>query len=538
MLQVLKRYILPAVMLILAAQVLVVAQRKSSKKKVSVNQVSKEDLEAQRTAILGEIKKTQDQLKELQKDKNASLQQLTALQSKLDARQALIGNINNEISLIGDNIADATNDVDNLKLSLKDLQMHYSELIRYSYKQRTSQDMVMFIFSSKNFYEAMTRYKYVKQYRDYRKLQAEKILMASKNIKDKIFTLEQQRKQKDAFLQQQEEQRKVLAMETSQKNGVVLDLKGKEKELLSKVQNQKLVADKLNSAINAAIRREIAIARKKAEEESRRIAKEKTDRDRRERDAAIAKRKAAEEEKRRLAEEERQRKINAVTAIKNADRKRNSAATGGAIPTGKPLAGAKKPINTGTPAPTPKPVAADKPTPRYVAKTEDPTAKPSTPTSAADGSSYANDLSDESRQLSNNFEANRGYLIAPASGYICEHFGKNKHPVYNVVTENYGVDIRTSKGSQVKTVFGGEVSSVFYIAGAGNNILVNHGTYFTLYSKIDKAMVTKGQKLTARQAIGTVMTDAEGNNQVHFEIWKVGASGALQKMNPEQWIRL
>ena len=82
------------------------------------------------------------------------------------------------------------------------------------------------------------------------------------------------------------------------------------------------------------------------------------------------------------------------------------------------------------------------------------------------------------------------------------------------------------------------VSSVFFIAGAGNCVMINHGNYFTVYSKLDKVNVSKGQKIGARANIGTVMTDAEGNNQVHFEIWKVNANGAPVKLNPEQWIRL
>ncbi|MFM2386194.1 MAG: hypothetical protein RL660_951 [Bacteroidota bacterium] len=527
------------VLLCCTTQVVLLAQRKGGKKRATVvTQVNKEDLQAQRAAILEEISKTQAQLKALQKDKNSTVEQLTALQNKLQARQALINNINNEINRIEDDITNATDDVGTLKESLKDLQMHYGELIRYSYKQRTSQDMVMFIFSSKSFYDALRRYKYIKQYRDYRRQQAEKILLTSKNIKDKIFTLEQQRQEKDAFLQQQEMQRQALAAETNEKNSVVLDIKGKEKELLAKVASQKKIADNLNAAINAAIRREIALARKKAEEEARKVAKEKADRERREREAIVAKRKAEEQERKRQAEEERRRKLANVSTIKGAERTSTGAPKPGNVPTAKPIAGRRGANNTnaGTSTST---TTDNKPAPRYLGpKTEPKPAPTPTTTTSSGGGSYASDMSTENRTLSANFESNRGFLSSPASGYVCEHFGKNKHPVYNVVTENYGIDIRTSKGAQVKTVFDGEVSSVFFLAGAGVNIMINHGTYFTVYSKIDKALVVKGQKVSARQAIGTVMTDAEGNNQVHFEIWKVGANGTPVNVNPELWIRM
>jgi murein hydrolase activator len=508
---------------------LVYAQRKSAKKTTVVNQQSKEDLEAQRITILAEIKQTQEQLKTLQKDKNATLQQLAALQNKLQARQALINNINNEIGRLQNDIEDATNDVDNLKMSLNDLKKHYAELIRYSYKQRTSQDMVMFIFSSKTFYEASRRYKYVKQYRDYRKQQAEKILATSRNINNKILTLEEQKKQKDVFLRQQEEQKQVLALETSQKNSVVVDLKGKEKDLQAKVAGQRKIAESLSGAIAAAIRREIEIARKKAMEERKRLAAEKAERERRAKEEALARKRREEAERKQREEEERKKTLEAIASKKNNKLKTTK---GGNAPDAKAIT-SKGNIKTTIDEETAK-VNTDKPTPRYIAKEEPSTA--STATVAT--TSFAEDMGEENRQLSANFESNRGVLSAPASGYICEHFGKNKHPVYSVVTENYGIDIRTSRGAQVRTVFGGEVISVFYLAGAGVNIMVNHGSYFTVYSKIEKATVSKGQKVTARQNIGTVMADADGNSQVHFEIWKVGANGAPQKINPEQWIRM
>jgi murein hydrolase activator len=507
---------------------LIYAQRKSTKKNTVVNQQSKEDLEAQRATILAEIKQTQEQLKSLQKDKNATLQQLSALQNKLQARQALINNINNEIGRLQNDIEDASNDVDNLKVSLADLKKHYAELIRYSYKQRTSQDMVMFIFSSKTFYEASRRYKYVKQYRDYRKQQAEKILATSRNINNKILSLEEQKKQKDVFLKQQEEQKQVLALETAQKNNVVLDLKGKEQELQAKVSAQRKVAESLSNAIAAAIRREIELARRKAEEERKRLAAEKAERDRRAKEESLARKRKEEAERKQREEEERKKTLEAIASKKNNKLKPTK---GGNAPDAKAIA-SKGNIKTNIDADLPKP-SNDKPTPRYLGKTET-----STASATESPSSFADDMGEENRQLSANFESNRGILSAPAAGYICEHFGKNKHPVYNVVTENYGIDIRTSRGAPVRTVFGGEVISVFYLAGAGINIMVNHGSYFTVYSKIEKASVTKGQKVTARQNIGTVMADADGNSQVHFEIWKVGANGAPQKINPEQWIRL
>ncbi len=492
--------------------------------------VDKEALEQQRVTILQEIKETQNKLVELRKDKNATIAQLQALQTKLSAREALIGNINREIGFIEKNISTATNDVSKLSNELTALRKNYAELVRYTYKQKSHQSILLFLFNSKNFNDALRRYRYIKQYRDFRKAQADKITTANENLKLKINVLEQQRKDKDLMLLAQEEQKHVLSAETQEKNLVVVNLKGQESQLSAQIAQKTKIATSLNAAITLAIKREIEIARKKAEQERKRLAMQKLEEERKakekERLEALARQKAEEDERRRVKEEEERNKK--ITAI-NKNNKVKIKASDGNMPDAKTINSKTK--NYIPELEKPKtPIDDAKPT-AYV--------KPSqiTRENTTNTNSYSEDLTAETRALSNSFESNKGILYAPVSGFICEAFGKRKHPVFNVVQENYGVDIRTSKGAVAKSVFGGEVSTIFYIAGAGNNILINHGNYFTLYSKIDKVSVIKGAKITARTPLGTVMTDADGNTQVHFEIWKVGNNGALTKVNPEQWIK-
>lgn len=110
--------------------------------------LSREQLESQRSSLLNEIKNTQNELNELRKDKKASLAELQALQSKLNARNKLIENINHEISIIELSIAAANNDVVILKTKLDTLKKQYAEMVRYTYKNKTSSDFIVFLFSS------------------------------------------------------------------------------------------------------------------------------------------------------------------------------------------------------------------------------------------------------------------------------------------------------------------------------------------------------------------------------------------------------
>ncbi|KXK42000.1 MAG: peptidase M23 [Bacteroidetes bacterium OLB11] len=197
--------------------------------------LSKDQLENQRQTLLSEIKETQNQLTELRKDKKASLNELQALQAKLNARQKLISNINSEISIIERNIELTNNDVHTLKNELDTLKKQYAEMVRYSYKNRTSTDMIVFLFSSTSFNDAIRRLNYVKQYRNYRADQSVKILSASQQLNNKINVLSLEKKKKDIVLAAQQNQNSILEQETEEKDKMVNELKGKEKELLASI---------------------------------------------------------------------------------------------------------------------------------------------------------------------------------------------------------------------------------------------------------------------------------------------------------------
>lgn len=137
----------------------------------------------------------------------------------------------------------------------------------------------------------------------------------------------------------------------------------------------------------------------------------------------------------------------------------------------------------------------------------------------------------EAAKLSSDFLGNRGRLPWPVtSGIITEGFGIHKYGT-NVTTENNGVDIKTAEGAAVRAVFAGEVAAVQNFAGS-YAVLIRHGEYFTVYSNLRSVSVSRGDKVTLKQNIGTVITDpTDGTTEVHFEVRK----GAMP-MNPSTWL--
>ena len=136
-------------------------------------------------------------------------------------------------------------------------------------------------------------------------------------------------------------------------------------------------------------------------------------------------------------------------------------------------------------------------------------------------------------KLSNEFESNRGRLPWPVEGVVTDRFGKHQHPVYKNVElpQNNGVTLTVRRGASARAVFNGKVSQMFVLPGYNQCVLVSHGAYYTLYTKLKTVSVKVGDKVTTGQTIGVVDTIG-GEDLFHFELWK-----GNEPQNPENWLR-
>lgn len=159
-------------------------------------------------------------------------------------------------------------------------------------------------------------------------------------------------------------------------------------------------------------------------------------------------------------------------------------------------------------------------------------------TEASGGSSApkAFELAPEVRLMNADFEKNRGSLPWPVkSGVITSRFGRHPHPtIAGIEIDSKGIDLATDRNSAILSVFAGKVTSVFSIPGAGNSIIITHGSYKSVYSGLDQVLVRVGDQVGLQQKIGTTWFNGE-ESILHFEVWKVSAeAGSAQ--NPELWI--
>ncbi|TPG64649.1 peptidase M23 [Hymenobacter nivis] len=155
------------------------------------------------------------------------------------------------------------------------------------------------------------------------------------------------------------------------------------------------------------------------------------------------------------------------------------------------------------------------------------------PETAADRRASRVALTPETALVASNFAGNKGRLPWPVGrGFISQRFGRHPHPVLrHVVVENRGIDIQTGAGEPVRACFDGKVLTITSIAGMNTIVMIQHGDYFTVYAKMRSVSVSDGQRVHARDVIGTVAAGSDGTSELQFQVWHNSAN-----LNPENWL--
>lgn len=429
------------------------------------------DLEVRREKLLNEIKTITAELQKTRSSKTATLEQLNLLQNQIARREELVDNIQGQVSETSSRIAETETVIQSMQDDLTKMQNEYNNMLRKAYRIQLGSSDWMYLMSSTNLNQAFGRWQYLKQIKKFRKNQMQQIEETQASLQEKINQLSGQKKQKENLLREQEEQKTVLQQEAKEKDSVLANLTKNEKKLSGEISKKQVAQKKLAKEIERIIREEIA---------------------RREREA---KRRAEEERKKALAEE---------AARKKKEKEEEAKKT--ASPSKKNTTKPKEPKED---APAPKVVEKEK---KSVLITETP----------------------QEKELSDNFRSNRGRLPWPvAKGAITRQFGVQPHPTLrNVTTQSNGIDIRTDHGGTARAVFKGVVLAKTFIAGMNQIVIIQHGSYYSVYSNLSSVNVKVGQKVDTKTALGVIGNSIDTNEpELHFEIWY-----NQEKQNPASWI--
>lgn len=227
---------------------------------------TRKQLEVQRKKLNKEIKQVNALLfNEKRKEENA-LESLKDIHKKIEIRTQLITIINSEASVLSKEIDVNERKLKNLNKKLADLKEDYAAMIFKSYKSKSQQSRILFLLSSKNFYQAYKRLKYMEQYTSFRKNQGEEIVVQTDEVQDLNDSLVFQKSLKETLLVSEKQQQNQIEVDKNKQEKLITIIKKKEIAYKKELQNKIIEEKRVVAQIDIMIREEIAKANRIAKE--------------------------------------------------------------------------------------------------------------------------------------------------------------------------------------------------------------------------------------------------------------------------------
>ena len=221
-------------------------------------------LEAKREQLEKEIGEINRLLFAEKKEKGNVLDQMEALDQKINVRQQLIRVTNQQSNLLNRQINANIRSISKLRDDLKLLREEYATMIQKSYQNKSQQSRLMFLLSSENFFQAFKRMQYMKQYTQYRKDQGEQIMIKTDELTQLNVDLTNQRKAKDQLIATNNRAKAQLMKEMKSQKELLGSIRQNESKYAQAIQKKKREARKIDQQIERLIRNAIAASNKKA----------------------------------------------------------------------------------------------------------------------------------------------------------------------------------------------------------------------------------------------------------------------------------
>ena len=404
-----------------------------------------------------------------QKDVKKRLQTLMMINTEIAGKRRTIDTIRRDLGTLDTEIEYLGIQIDSLKEELATCKKRYVKSMRYMHRNRSTQSQLMFIFSADNLAQMFRRMRFMREYAAYQRVQGDQVKIQEEALTQKHQELNEAKNQKTRLLAKGERERRELEGKQTEQQNVVKTLQKEQKTIQGIIADQKKKDAALNAQIDRLIAEEVARQKARAAAEAKRRA-EAAAREKRLAEARAREEKAKAEA---LAAKSKKEKEEADRRLREAEKNR--------------IAEERKVETTPMTAPS------------------------------------------EDIRISGNFESNRGRLPMPITGSyrIVSHFGQyNVEGLHNVTLDNKGINIKGESGAMARSIFDGEVSRVFSFGGT-MVVMVRHGSYISVYCNLSSVRVSRGQRVSTRQVIGSVGQD----NILQFQLRRETA-----KLNPEHWL--
>tara|TARA_A100000164_G_scaffold322900_1_gene306402 strand:+ start:2306 stop:3469 length:1164 start_codon:yes stop_codon:yes gene_type:complete len=232
------------------------------------NSARQKTLETQKKRLQAEIKQINSLLFKNTKQEKSVLSQVEDLNVKILVRTDLVNVNKQQANLLTLQINVNQRNITNFRKELELLKKDYAEMIRKSYKSKSAQNRLMFLFSSDDFLQAYKRIQYIKQYTNYRKKQGEQIAEKTKTLQSLNKNLLEQKAQKEGLVLENQKVQEQLQQERKSQQRLIRSLKNKSRSLAGEIKQKQRKAQAIDREIERLIREAIAASNKAAGKKS------------------------------------------------------------------------------------------------------------------------------------------------------------------------------------------------------------------------------------------------------------------------------
>ncbi len=224
---------------------------------VAAQKKSKIQLQKEKQQNVAKIKEVEKILNETSAKKKNSLGELSALNQRIIEQENLISSIKKEINLLNYEIGENNDIIQVLDEDLKKLKKEYGAMLFAAQKANNSTTRLTFLFSSASFDQLVMRLRYMEQYGETRKLQADLIGKVQAELGSQVKQIESKREEKNLLLNEGVAENQNLSSLKKQKNSIVKVLEKEEKQLKRDLEETKKALALLDRKINDIIKEEM-----------------------------------------------------------------------------------------------------------------------------------------------------------------------------------------------------------------------------------------------------------------------------------------
>lgn len=222
------------------------------------------ELEQQRKQALLEISNTDKLLRETKRSTSTLLDRIKLISNQISSRQQVLSLLSQEIEGINAEQKKIEGEITILESELKDKQKSYAKAIDGMLVNRQNENKMLFVLSGKSLTESYRRFRYLKDYSEWRSKQADEIKGKSDELKERKAALAKTKAEKIALAGQRETEQKNLQTEESNYRQEVGEAKQKQNELQKLLIQKKKQAEALDRQIAKLIAEEVARQERKA----------------------------------------------------------------------------------------------------------------------------------------------------------------------------------------------------------------------------------------------------------------------------------